>query len=328
MLAGKACLAVGLLAWLACSDRLQFGRFAYISFDSRFAFLLVLVAGSMIVPALRWWWLLRIQGLRESATRVVLLTWAGYLAAMVMPGAAGGDLARSYLILRRRSESRARAFSTVLADRFIGLHSLLCIGAFSAVWMLAQGGARSVISTIALVSLTLLVLMTGGLIALLYAPSRQFLFFILPASWRVAWDESFVLYRNAIPELFGCFAMSVASSAMTVMSFAIAGRILGDVTSWGNSLLVGPLVIVANCLPITPGGIGLAEAVSSKLFSGLGSSGGAEIMILLRACGFAISLPGIIVAGALFRSAQFPSLTTVARFPTTIAGSMNRWRNR
>ena len=50
---------------------------------------MALIAGSMIIPAFRWWWLLRIQGLQEPAWKVVSLTWAGYLAGLVLPGTAG-----------------------------------------------------------------------------------------------------------------------------------------------------------------------------------------------------------------------------------------------
>jgi hypothetical protein len=44
------------------------------------------------------------------------------------------------------------------------------------------------------------------------------------------------------------------------------------------------------------GKIGLAEAVSSELFAGLGSASGAEMMLVLRACGAVLSLPGILAA--------------------------------
>ena len=70
ILAAKIALAVGLLAWLLVSGRLQLGRLAAVSLDRRFAVLLALVAGSMIVPAFRWWWLLRIQGLRQPLRKV------------------------------------------------------------------------------------------------------------------------------------------------------------------------------------------------------------------------------------------------------------------
>jgi uncharacterized membrane protein YbhN (UPF0104 family) len=120
----------------------------------------------------------------------------------------------------------------------------------------------------------------------------------------VAWDQSFLLYRNSIPALWGCFGISIVSSAMTVIAFTVAGRLLGDAAPWTDSFLAGPLVVVANCLPLTPGGIGLAETVSNQLFSGLGSSGGAELMIMIRACFFATALPGIIPIVALFHSSR------------------------
>ncbi len=265
---------------------------------------MALVAGSMIIPAFRWWWLLRIQDLREPVWKIVTLTWAGYLTALILPGAAGGDLARSYLILRRHSRMRARAFSTVLADRFLGIHSLFCLGAISAIWMLAHDTTEPAVRMMAALTIVPLLAMSAGLIALLCAPSRSLLFRILPMSWRLAWDQSILLYRNAVPELLGCFGLSLASNTLTIMTFAVAGRMLGGDTAWADSFLAGPLIVVANCLPITPGGIGLAEAVSNQLFSNLGSSGGAEIMVLLRACGIVLSLPGIAAVGTLLHSAR------------------------
>lgn len=312
ILVGKIGLAGGLLAWLVLSCRLQLGRLASVSLDWRFAVLLALVAGSMVVPAFRWWWLLRIQGLREPAWKIVSLTWAGYLASLVLPGAASGDLARSYLILRRRSQARARAFSTVLADRLLGLHSLFCLGSLSAVWLLAHNRAGSAAQTMAALTLTPLVAMTAGLVALLCAPSRRLVFRVLPASWRAAWDESFALYRGAVPGLLGCFGLSVLSSVMTVASLAVAGRLLGEMVTWDAAFLAGPLIVVANCLPITPGGIGLAETVSSELFAHLGSAGGAELMVVTRLCGALASLPGVLPLLGSADSRQEP----VAETPT------------
>jgi uncharacterized membrane protein YbhN (UPF0104 family) len=94
--------------------------------------------------------------------------------------------------------------------------------------------------------------------------------------------------------VFGCFGLSLLSSLMTIASFAVAGGLLGQTVTWDAAFLAGPLVIVANCLPFTPGGIGLAETVSSELFAHLGSAYGAEIMVLTRICGALLSLPGIL----------------------------------
>ena len=81
---------------------------------------------------------------------------------------------------------------------------------------------------------------------------------------------------------------------MTIASLAVAGRLLGEQVPWDAAFLAGPLIVLANCLPITPGGIGLAEAASSELFAQLDSGGGAEMMLMLRICVSALSLPGVV----------------------------------
>ena len=319
ILAGKIGLAGGLLAWLVLSGRLHLDRLASVPLDWRFAVLLALVAGSMIVPAFRWWWLLRIQGLREPLGRVLGLTWAGYLAALLLPGAASGDLAKTYLILRRRSQARARAFSTVLADRFLGLHSLFCLGALSVAWIASQGRAGTAGRAMAAATLVPLTAMTLALAALLCRPTRRMLFRILPSAWRDAWDESFALYREGFPQVLSCFGLSLLSSVMAVASLAVAGRLLGETVTWDAAFLAGPLIVVANCLPITPGGIGLAEAASSELFAHLGSAGGAEMMVLIRLCGALASLPGILPLLASTGCRQEPVSEAPAVPPATNA---------
>ncbi len=74
-----------------------------------------------------------------------MLTWAGDPAVLVLPGAASGDVTRSYLVLRRRNDA---APSTILVDRF-GLHSLLFLGAVSTACLIAKGSNGWVLQTVA-----------------------------------------------------------------------------------------------------------------------------------------------------------------------------------
>ena len=134
----------------------------------------------MIVLAFRWWWLLRIQGLREPLGRVLSLTWAGYLAALLLPGACRAAIWREPISSFAGTQSRARAFSAVLADRFLGLHSLFCLGALSALWIASQGGAGTAGRAMTTATLVPLTAMTLALTALLRRPTRRMLFRILP----------------------------------------------------------------------------------------------------------------------------------------------------
>lgn len=290
----KLVLATLLLVWLVRSGRLDFGVLSGLRLSPESALLLALVLGSLALPALRWWWLLRIQRLDESLWRVTVLTWLGYFTALVLPGAASGDLVRGYLMVRRQPGSRARAFSTILVDRFVGLYSLVVVGMFAGILILSTQDARTAVQSVVGITALLVVGMTAMALAPLSCRCRKYLLRMLPPKWREAWNESFDLYRGDKMGLLGCFLLAAASSSLTFASFSVAASLLGETLTWQSTFLAGPLIVLANCLPITPGGVGLAEATASELFAGLGSLHGAEAMLLLRLCGMLLSLPGAV----------------------------------
>lgn len=295
LLVGKLVVAAILFYWLISSDRLQFGRLWAVSSGFGAFLLAFLVLASMALPVVRWWWLLRIQRIDEPFLNVAAVTWGGYFTSLLLPGAASGDLARGYLILRPRSGARARAVSTVLLDRFLGLQSMFFIGSLSAIGMLFISGHGKFFLSLFALTVGPFLAMTGGLAALLIQPLRKVLFRIMPSTWRTAWHQSFELYREGIFGVLGCFGLAILSSLLTVLSLGFAGSLLNEQTSWLATVLLTPLIVTANSLPITPGGLGFAEFVSSGLFSGFGVSCGAEMMLLVRILGAALSLPGLSV---------------------------------
>jgi len=62
--------------------------------------------------------------------------------------------------------------------------------------------------------------------------------------------------------------------------------------NWHSLLLIVPLVIVANSLPIAPGGIGVAETTASLLFAQFGVEKGATVMLIVRIGILLLRLPG------------------------------------
>ncbi len=57
---------------------------------------------------------------------------------------------------------------------------------------------------------------------------------------------------------------------------------IGSTPSVFESLFVAPLVILANTLPFTPGGVGVAEGASAGLYALVYQGGGANGMLLTR----------------------------------------------
>lgn len=90
--------------------------------------------------------------------------------------------------------------------------------------------------------------------------------------------------------LAACFAISLGSNILNVLAFIPAALALGERLPALSICLAGPLIILANSLPISPGGVGVAESTSHALLDGFAY--GAEVMLLLRAAIVVSALPG------------------------------------
>ncbi len=80
-----------------------------------------------LAAAIRWQVLLRVQGIRLSNMRVGGLFLIGMFYNQFMPGGTGGDIIKSYLLLKETPDKKAGALLAVLFDRLIGLMALISI---------------------------------------------------------------------------------------------------------------------------------------------------------------------------------------------------------
>lgn len=77
--------------------------------------------------AIRWQVLLRVQGIRLTNMRVGGLFLIGMFYNQFMPGGTGGDIIKSYLLLKETPDKKAGALLAVMFDRVIGLVALISI---------------------------------------------------------------------------------------------------------------------------------------------------------------------------------------------------------
>jgi uncharacterized membrane protein YbhN (UPF0104 family) len=290
--AAKLVLTVGLLGWLVASGRLDLSRLATVPFSSSIVFIVVCLVASMFLQAVRWQWLLEVQRISAPLGEVVRFSWIGYYAATFLPGGAGGDVAKAYLIARDRTSGRTRAVSTVLVDRFIGLYSLLLLGCGSFVWLGLGGEFGPAILSIAAFTLALTLAMTAAPLFLVWRPIRSLLRPLVPrAFWNSLYD-SWVLYRGNKRAVAKCLLLSLVSNSLVMLSLAASADALELGVPTARIFLAGPIIILANSLPFTPGGAGVGEVAGERLFSLLGLAGGAETMLLQRIFLVLLSLPG------------------------------------
>ena len=121
-------VTVGLLVWVY-HDPKKLSEMRQALAHARFQWLAAGVLSYLVVEAaaaFRWHVLLKVQGIRLTAPRVSGLFLIGMFYNQFLPGGTGGDIIKSYLLLKE-TDRKAGALLAVVFDRFIGLVALVVI---------------------------------------------------------------------------------------------------------------------------------------------------------------------------------------------------------
>ncbi|NOX62401.1 MAG: flippase-like domain-containing protein [Chloroflexi bacterium] len=288
----KLVIAGGLLLWLVKSGRLDLALLIRTPITIWYVLGMLLLLGSMVLQAVRWWWLVRSQSIGISLSEAIRLSWMGQFFSVLLPGATGGELVRAYYI-SQESATITSGVSTVLVDRAIGLYVLILLGAPS-VWLLGRAGGEFAagVRQIGAAIVLILVVLTSGFLLLWWEPTRAFALKLIPVRFRASLEATIESYHARPRVLLAAALLSALSSTLYLITFLMASRSLGLSIGWQVIFLVIPLVTMANSLPLAPGGVGVAETTSFLLFSQFGVIQGAAIMLLVRLWIMLLRLPG------------------------------------
>ena len=82
-----------------------------------------------VAAAFRWHVLLKVQNIHLSVPRLTGLFFIGLFYNQFLPGGTGGDIIKSYYLLKETPDRKAGALLAVVFDRFIGLVALVAVTA-------------------------------------------------------------------------------------------------------------------------------------------------------------------------------------------------------
>lgn len=285
VLALKILIATGLIIFLFSSGRLDFAVIL-----SSYKYPVYLFSGvlcctlAMVAPVFRWRILTCVQKLPLGAFDALRLTMIGYFFNLFIPGGSGGDVVRAAYTVRDCPERRAQALTIAFADRGLGLHALLLLGVSIIFVQPALFNNHTSLKPFLLLLAGMLIIVT---IAPLLLVSKRTNGPLMRLCGRViggvdAWHEAMKLYRGQPRMLCAAYFFSIGSAVFNVLAIHFMILSVGSSPTIVESLVIAPLVILANTLPFTPGGIGVAEGASAGLYAIVGQAGGANAMLLTR----------------------------------------------
>ena len=228
---------------------------------------------SQFIIAVRWRYLLRVQEIDISLTRLTWLVLVGAFASNFLPTTVGGDVVKMAAVAQGQPK-RAVAVASVAADRlfnlaamFFWLPSALTLAGWNP--LLETGAA----STSALMRMPFVEKMWGRV-------KRVF--------------EAGRVWFTSLRTVMVAMALSWLSIGASFVSFWIVTLALGISVSFWQAAGVAVLAYFAALLPISVNGLGLLEGSVTALLVAQGASleQGVAAAVLIRFVTLAVSLLG------------------------------------
>jgi uncharacterized protein (TIRG00374 family) len=273
-------------------------------FSNRWLFpaLVLLSAFGAGIEALRLGLLCRSQAIR-------LRLWAGYrlvcVAAFFMvciPGGTGGDVVKLYYLATENRDKSVEAATVLLVDRAVGMFTLLVVTLGLAAFNLDLVLEQTAIGWLVLAALLLATVLLAGMLLSMSVTVvragwfRKFVGMLPLHRFVERVVEALHAFRDHRGALLAAVLWSMVGHAALTMIFVAAGAVLMPGAPAVQICFLALIGMLANALPITPGGLGVGEAAFEALFGLVGRTGGAALILAWRAG----MLPMLILGGVLY----------------------------
>jgi uncharacterized protein (TIRG00374 family) len=326
---GKYLLALGLLAWVVQKNWMPgsdkgleyvWQRHVVQGQPIHTGFLLgglLALVTAVLLTFVRWYVLVRAQGLPFRAADALRLGLLGFFFNNFLPSSVGGDVIKAAFLAREQSR-RTVAVATVIMDRVIALWGLFWFVALlgGVFWLTGnlegEGSYQSkwiVKVAAAVVGLSAVVWLLMGLLPAHRAERFARRLSWLPKVggsaaefWRAAW-----MYRCRQSSVALALFISWVGFVGFVLAYYCCVRTLWDadagstIPTLTQHFLLVPIGLVIGALPLFPGGAGIAEAGFGALYGWYGCSAASGVlgMLVQRVLTWGLGLLGYLAGGRL-----------------------------
>ena len=227
--------------------------------------------------AWRWWMLLRGLQFRVSFAWAQNITFISLFFHTFLPGAQGGDLVRVAMAYRAARGEFSRVMFSVVVDRLTGLTALLLLG-LTTLPLLPWAYSHRLIWVAVI---TVAACTAGVFFGLRFSATAGRLVGRLPAPVGPAVAATIGEFAAALQAYAAQPLLIVAAIFISIFQYGLvlaALMLLGNAMdfsglSFSGYVIAGAWSLVANGLPITPGGIGVGEAAFGQVAGALASHG-------------------------------------------------------
>lgn len=211
----------------------------------------------------------------------------GALFNLWVPGGTGGDVMKLYYLAARHPGRKVEIATVLFVDRAVAFFALLVLLLGLLVFQTELLTVPTVRAAAIGVVLCLVLLMGGatvvGSVRIKNSGASRALLARIPLGRYVARAAGAAHeFRGHKRALLTAALLSFSGHCLLAATLAVAGSVLLPATAPLVASTLALLGLVANVLPVTPGGLGIGEAASEGLFRSIGVTGGAGLVAAWR----------------------------------------------
>ena len=273
----KIALAIAILAYLLNQARAHDAFTQLVEQPKRWWLLAAALACSfsaIILSFLRWHLLIRAVGIAIPLLDTLRLAALGFALNFVSLGAIGGDLFKAIFLAHGQPGRRTEAVASVLADRILGLITILVLATGGILALDLRHHAPPVLVALCNAILVAAAAVLTGTALALFVPA-------LSGPRMIGWFQRLPLvgstiarllgvvqtYRDRKPMLLAAAAVSLAVNVVYITAFfLVASGLPIQRPTYVEHYVVVPVANMVGAIPATPNGLGTKEAAVDLLY--------------------------------------------------------------
>jgi glycosyltransferase 2 family protein len=296
----KIVVSLGLIAYLLTKvDVATVGAAVRSANYAYHAVALLLYAGAVTSGGLKWYVLLRAQGIDVPFTAILAYTFEGVFFNNFLPANVGGDVMRGYG-LAKHTDRVAEAAVSVVVDRIVGLIAFMSAAFVCAVVVVFFTGQRQLMGAVlasglgmaALASLFAAVLSrhVRALVERLFR--NRWLARLAPVYGRLS--DALSAYRFKFGRLVLAFCVSLGTLILSNVANYMVVQALGGGISLLHIFLFNPLIAFVLLIPVSVGGLGLNQGAFVFFYGlvGVRQEVALPVSLVMQIIIYITSLPG------------------------------------
>lgn len=262
-------------------------------------------AAALAAGFVRWWVLIRGLGLTARLRDAMRIGVLGFMLDFAALGAVGGDLLKALMLAREQRRQRVEAAATVVADRIVGLLTILTVAA-----AMALSGGASVPATLALVGRAVVVVTSAAWAAVGLAwlfVSMHWERCIELTRFGAAGElfqrvvEAMRIYRRRPRVLLLAAALALTTLFLNVTGFyLLSAGFAAEHPTWSEHWRIVPTALLSGVIPLPADTLGVLDYAMSRLYrlvtgGRVAESLGLLVMMSYRVVSIAVATLGFLL---------------------------------